>query len=91
MYASHFEHNSAVSMMNLQILDLQSWGVQLEQCQLVKYDTKSGRLGMPLDVHMVGTDCVCVCMCVCRKAKLVITLSQGFNNLATRCDMLTRL
>lgn len=49
-------------MINVQVLELQSWGVHLEQCQLVRYDKKSGTLGKPFDVEMVGVDLVCVCL-----------------------------
>ena len=52
-YACHF---STLCMMNLQVLELQSWGVQLEQCQLVRYYKKSGTLGKPFDVDIVGVD-----------------------------------
>ena len=49
-------------MMNLQVLELQSWGVQLEQCQFVRYYKKNGTLGKPFDVDIVGADLVCVCL-----------------------------
>lgn len=49
-------------MINLQVLELQSWDVHLEQCQLVRYDKKSGTLGKPFDVEMVGADLVGVCV-----------------------------
>ena len=49
-------------MINVQVLELQSWGVHLEQCQLVRYDKKSGTPGKPFDVEMVGADLVCMCL-----------------------------
>ena len=51
------------------MLELEKGGVQLEQCQLVRYNEKSGTLGKPFDKPKVGTDCsvsvfVYVCVCV---------------------------
>ena len=60
------------------MLELEKCGVQLEQCQLVRYNEKSGTLGKPFDEPKVGTDCsvcacvcVCMCVCVCVKSRLI--------------------
>ena len=37
--------------------------MQLEQCQLVRYNEKSGTLGEPFDEPKVSGGC-CVCVCV---------------------------
>ena len=46
--------------MNVQVLELEKCGVQLEQCQLVRYNEKSGTLGKPFDESKVSVGC-CVC------------------------------
>ena len=52
--------------MNVQALELEKCGVQPEQCQLVRYNAKSGTLGKPCDEPKVSVGgCVCVCVCVC--------------------------
>ena len=51
---------------NVQVLELEQCGVQLKQCQLVRYNEKSGTLGKPFDEPKVSADCcVCVFVCVC--------------------------
>ena len=53
-------------LINVQALELEQCGVQLEQCQLVRYNEKSGTLEKPFDEPKVSADnCVCVCVCVC--------------------------
>ena len=47
-------------VMNVQVLELEKCGVQLEQCQLVRYNEKSGTLGKPFDESKVSVGC-CVC------------------------------
>ena len=48
----------------IQVLELRKYGVQLEWCQLVRYED-GGTLRKPFDEPKVGTHCVlCVCGCV---------------------------
>jgi len=42
----------------VQVLELQECGVQLEQCQLVRYNQHTGRLGKPFDEPKVGAGCL---------------------------------
>ena len=50
---------------NVQVLELEKYGVQLEGCQLLRYNKKSGTLGKPFDEQKVGMHCnVCVCVMV---------------------------
>ena len=49
-----------VSAMNVQVLELEKCAVQLEQCQLVKYNEKSGILGKLFDETKVRERVVCV-------------------------------
>ena len=51
--------------MFIQVLELEKCGVQLEQCQLVRYNEKSGTLGKLFDEPKVRKRVVCVCVCVC--------------------------
>ena len=51
--------------MNVQVLELQKCGVQLVQCQLVRYKEKSGILGKLFDEPKVRGRVVCACVCVC--------------------------
>ena len=51
--------------MNVQVLELEKCGVQLEQCQLVRYNGKSGTMGKPFDEPKVRGKVVCVSLCVC--------------------------
>lgn len=39
---------------NIQVLELEKYGVQLERCQLLRYNKKSGTLGKPFDEQEVG-------------------------------------
>ena len=72
IFSPNFAHQfklSSAHVINVQVLELEKCGVQLEQCQLVRYNEKSGTLGNPFDKPKVGIDlqsvCVCVCVCVC--------------------------
>ena len=44
-----------ISVFGIQVLELQECGVQLEQCQLVRYNEHTGTLGKPFDGPKVGT------------------------------------
>ena len=46
-----------ISDFDVQVLELQECGVQLEQCQLVRYNQHTRTLGKPFDEPKVGTDC----------------------------------
>ena len=46
-----------ISGFGVQVLELQECGVQLEQCQLVRYSQHTGTLGKPFDDPKVGADC----------------------------------
>jgi len=46
-----------ISDFDIQVLELQECGVQLEQCQLVRYNQHTGTLGKPFDEPKVGEDC----------------------------------
>ena len=50
--------------------------MQLEQCQLVRYNEKSGTLGEPFDEPKVSTDSVCVCVYVCVCVCVCVCVSQ---------------
>ena len=69
LYFLTFSHQSkliSTRVINVQSLELEKCGVQLEQCQLVRYNEKSGTLGKPFDEPKVSADCcVCVFVCVC--------------------------
>ena len=45
-----------VSVLGVQVLELQECGVQLEQCQLVRYNELTGTLGNTFDEPKVGAD-----------------------------------
>jgi len=43
-----------ISGLGVQVLELRECGVQLEQCQLVRYSQHTGTLGKPFDERKVG-------------------------------------
>jgi len=47
-----------ISGFDVQVLELQECGVQLEQCQLVRYNQRTGAPGKPFDEPKVGADCL---------------------------------
>ena len=47
-----------ISGFGVQVLELQECGVQLEQCQLVRYNQHTGTPGKPFDEPKVGADCL---------------------------------
>ena len=51
--------------MNVQVLELEKCAVQLEQCQLVRYNEKSGTMGKFFDEPKVRGRVVCVYVSVC--------------------------
>ena len=51
-----------ISAMNVQVLELEKCGVQLEQCQLVGYNEKSGTMRKLFDEPKVRERVVCVCV-----------------------------
>jgi len=66
----HFLHQSVlhemISGFGVQVLELQECGVQLEQCQLVRYSEHKGTPGKLFDEPKVSAGCgVCMCLCVC--------------------------
>ena len=71
---------------NVQVLELEQCVVQLEQCQLVRYNNKTGTLGKPFDEPRVSAGCsvcvvfVCVhaCMCVCVHLSVSVSVSCVF-------------
>ena len=52
-----------ISGFGVQVLELQECGMQLEQCQLVRYDQHTGTSGKPFDEPKVSIGYVCVCVC----------------------------
>ena len=57
----HFLQQSVLQEMisgfDVQVLELQECGVQLEQCQLVRYNQQTGTTGKPFDEPKVGASC----------------------------------
>ena len=49
--------------MSIQVLELEKCAVQLEQCQLVRYNEKSGTMRKLFDEPKVRERVVCVCVC----------------------------
>ena len=68
-----------ISVVNVQVLELEKCGVQLEQCQLVRYNEKSGTMGRLFDEPKVRgrVMCVSVCMhaCVCLYVYVFVCVS----------------